>query len=202
MFGINLVLSTGHKFKKSKDFYSRERHKTIDKYRDECTRNPCCRKDNSGLEASDYPLPPFFIWADGKYINHLTLFLEESEAKRFVRQWIKTERQKFCGEKWNFPDIHIKNVFGPDVDSFIHPIEDTGIFLHWISNGQITKENFWNGSSMETYQNHDFFKTESVNSIDDMSHWERYSEDIKNFSRDYRKTKLDWGIKLCTSLTP
>jgi len=98
--------------------------------------------------------------------------------------------------------IVLQNVFGPDVDSFIHPIEDTGIFLHWISNGQITKENFWNGSSMETYQNHDFFKTESVNSIDDMSHWERYSEDIKNFSRDYRKTKLDWGIKLCTSLTP
>ena len=44
MFGYNLRLNVGdHVWSNSKELYSPERHITIDKYRDGCTRNPCCR---------------------------------------------------------------------------------------------------------------------------------------------------------------
>ena len=45
MFGYNLRLNlkNNYKWTNSKELYSPERHKIIDKYRDGCTRNPCCR---------------------------------------------------------------------------------------------------------------------------------------------------------------
>ena len=203
MFACNLMMSTGEKFETSKDFYSAIRHnKYIDKYRDTCTRVPCCRKDNTGLKNKIWPLPPFFVWVDDIYINHLLCFDVEEEAERWVKQWIKTERKKFCGEYWTFPAIHVRNVFGPDVKSHLHPIDEPGGLLWLLSDGQVSKENFWNGKTMETYEFHDFFKTEAVNSIDVMPHWKWNGKQIKTFARPFRNKTFDWNIKLCSSLTP
>ena len=45
MYGYNLRLNVGnHVWTNSKELYSPERQIVIDKYRDGCTRNPCCRK--------------------------------------------------------------------------------------------------------------------------------------------------------------
>ena len=171
MFGYNLRLNVDdHVWTNSKELYSPERHVIIDKYRDGCTRVPCCRNDNIGLENSSWPLPVFIIWANGIYVNHLMCFMTEDEALRWVQQWIREEKGKNCG-RWNFPHIHAHNVFGNDVSSFLHPVFDGGKFIETVTDGQITNENFWNGGTMETYQNHTIFKTDAVNSFDVMDHW-------------------------------
>jgi len=181
MFGYNLRLNVNdHVWNNSKELYSPERHVIIDKYRDGCTRVPCCRKDNTGLNDGAWPLPIFLIWSNGIYVNHVMCFMTEDEAYRWMKQWIETEKQKFCG-KWNFPHIHVQNVFGDDVSSFVHPIYDDGKFVPILTNGHVTETNFWNGGTMESYQYHEFFKTDACNSIDYMEHWGR----VENYANQF-----------------
>lgn len=174
MYAYNLRLNVDYTiWKNSKLFYSSERQKYIDSYRDGCTRNPCCRKNNSYLSDDDssWPLPVFFIWANGIYINHLLCFEKEIEAYHWLLQWITEEKKKFCG-KWNFPKIHVYNVFGKDVSSFLHPVYDDGEFVEKISNGLIVEgKNFWNGYTMKTYKKHDLFNGSQDYSVDLMDHW-------------------------------
>jgi len=201
MFGYNLRLNIDdHVWANSKELYSAERHVIIDKYRDGCTRVPCCRKDNTGLANPSWPLPIFIIWSNNIYVNHLMCFLTEDEAYRWVQQWIREEKGKYCG-KWNFPHLHVKNVFGDDVSSFLHPVFDDGKFLSVITDGQITNENFWNGGTMETYQNHAIFETDAVNSFDIMDHWPR----VKTYANEFIESFYDepfpesWEINLVMS---
>ena len=96
MFGYNLRLNlkNNYKWTNSKELYSPERHKIIDKYRDGCTRNPCCRdivnkKNNFKESEGMWPLPIFLIWSNKEYVNHVMCFKTEDEAQRWLKQWIK-----------------------------------------------------------------------------------------------------------------
>ena len=208
MFGYNLRLNVGdHIWTNSKELYSPERHITNDKYRDGCTRNPCCRdivnaknnfKDGEGM----WPLPIFLIWSNGIYVNHVLCFNTEDEAYRWLLQWIREEHKKFMCGKWNFPHIHVHNVFGTDVSSFLHPIYDDGEFVKVMTAGQITNDNFWNGYTMENYVKHDFFNTWAVNSIDAMNHWSKYLNTwANNFIEEFYNKPFpnSWDVKLVMS---
>lgn len=198
MFGYNLRLNVNdHVWNNSKELYSFERHKIIDKYRDGCTRVPCCRKDNSGLKNSSWPLPIFLIWSNGIYVNHVMCFKTEDESYRWLIQWIEEEKKKFCG-KWNFPHLHVHNVFGDDVSSFLHPIFDDGEFVPIITDGHVTNTNFWNGGTMENWQKHEFFETDAVNSIDVMEHWSRVETYANEFIEKFygKPFPSSWRVDL------
>ena len=208
MYGYNLRLNVGkHVWLNSKELYNPKRQIIIDKFRDGCTRNPCCRdiinkKNKFENDQGMWPLPIFLIWSNGIYVNHVLCFLTEDEARRWLIQWINEEHKKFMCGKWSFPDIHVKNVFGNDVSSFVHPIYDDGQFVEKITNGQINNNNFWNNLTMETYKNHDFFNTDSVNSVDDMSHWNKQLSDwANNFVENFYNESFPiyWNIKLTMS---
>ena len=99
MYGYNLRLNVGtHVWTNSKELYSPERQIVIDKYRDGCTRNPCCRKivnkrnkfeDGEGM----WPLPIFLIWSNDIYVNHVLCFMTENEAHEWLLQWIREENK-------------------------------------------------------------------------------------------------------------
>ena len=207
MFGYNLRLNVNdYVWKNSKELYNPDRQIIIDKYRDGCTRNPCCRdivnkknkfEDGQGM----WPLPVFLIWSNGIYVNHVLCFLTEDEAYRWLLQWIREEHKKFMCGKWNFPHIHVKNVFGNDVSSFLHPIYDDGEFVDRMTTGEVTNENFWNGGTMESYIKHEFFNTWSVNSIDDMNHWSEVETYANTFIESFYNKSFPayWNIKLVMS---
>ena len=207
MYGFNLRLNVNNNvWNNSKELYSPERHITIDKYRDGCTRNPCCRdivnaknnfKDGEGM----WPLPIFLIWSNGIYVNHVMCFMNENEAYRWLLQWINEEHKKFMCGKWNFPDIHAKNVFGSDVSSFLHPIFDDGEFVSIITDGHGTNTNFWNGGTMENWQKHKFFETNAVNSIDVMEHWNRIETYANRFIEKFYEEPFpdSWKVSLTMS---
>ena len=72
-----------------------------------------------------------------------------------------------------------------------------------MTEGQITNYNFWNGRTMETYINHDFFNTWADNSIDVMDHWTSglawWANDlIEDFYDD--PFPVDWNVKLVMSI--
>ena len=201
MYGYNLRLNVNdYVWNNSKELYSFERHKVIDKFRDGCTRVPCCRKDNSSLKNSSWPLPIFLIWSNGIYVNHVMCFKTEDEAHRWLLQWIEEEKKKFCG-KWNFPHLHVHNVFGDDVSSFLHPIFDDGEFVSIITDGHVTNTNFWNGGTMENWQKHKFFETNAVNSIDVMEHWNRIETYANRFIEKFYEEPFpdSWKVSLTMS---
>lgn len=201
MYGFNLRLNVNNNvWNNSKEFYSFERHKIIDKDRDECTRVPCCRKDNSGLKNPSWPLPVFFIWSNGIYVNHVACFKTKDESYRWLLQWIEVERKKFCG-KWNFPNVHVHNIYGSDVSSFLHPIFDDGEFVSIITDGHVTNTNFWNGGTMENWQKHKFFETNAVNSIDVMEHWNRIETYANRFIEKFYEEPFpdSWKVSLTMS---
>ena len=208
MFGYNLRLNlkNNYKWTNSKELYSPERHKIIDKYRDGCTRNPCCRdivkkKNNFKESEGMWPLPIFLIWSNKEYVNHVMCFKTEDEAQRWLKQWIKEEHKKFMCGKWNFPHIHAQNVFGTDVCSFLHPIFDNGEFVEKMTNGNVTNENFWNGKNMETFIKHEFFNTPAVNSIDVMDHWTNIKEYANSFIESFydKPFPMYWNTNLVMS---
>lgn len=127
-------------------------------------------------------------------------FMTEDEARRWMIQWIETEKEKFCG-KWNFPHIHVQNVFGDDVSSFVHPIYDDGKFVPILTDGHVTETNFWNGGTMENWKKHEFFETNAVNSIDVMPHWKR----VENYANQFIENFYDepfpdsWEIPMVMS---